>query len=177
MAAIEYLSPREIALDIAVSTRWEALRAIGTLIETSRGLSAPPIFRALWRREQAQSTALGHGIALPHARIMGITEPLTAYVRTKTPIAFAAPDRGAVSELFAVLVPEGADNAAHLDLLALIAEMFSDSAFRSRLAAASDVAAVRNVFDRWVGAHKESRIPLTVLPATADASGRGMLSP
>jgi PTS system nitrogen regulatory IIA component len=146
---IDCLCPDEIALDLEVSTRWEALRAVGALLERSRGLDAPPIFRALWRREQAQSTALGHGIALPHARIMRITEPITAYVRTKLPIAFAAPDRSLVSELFVVLVPEGDDNARHLELLALIAEMFSDVAFRAGLGQAADVDAVRAIFQRW----------------------------
>jgi len=147
---IDYLCPQEIALDLEASTRWEALRAVGALIERSRGLDAPPIFRALWRREQAQSTALGHGIAVPHARIMRIREPITAYVRTKLPIAFAAPDRGLVSELFVLLVPEGDDNARHLELLALIAEMFSEVAFRGRLGQAADVDSVRAIFQRWI---------------------------
>jgi nitrogen PTS system EIIA component len=162
---IDCLCPQQIALDIEASTRWEALRAVGALVEQSRGLNAPPIFRALWRREQAQSTALGHGIALPHARIMGIRQPITVYVRTKIPIAFAAPDHSPVSELFVVLVPEGADNARHLELLALIAEMFSDAAFRSRLGQASDSDSVRSVFRRWIDAKAAS---LGMLTAAAE---------
>jgi PTS system nitrogen regulatory IIA component len=161
-APIDCLCPREIALDLDASTRWEAFHAIGMLLERSRGLNAPPIVRALWRREQAQSTALGHGIALPHARIMRIREPITAYVRTRHPLAFAAPDRSPVSELFVILVPEAADHADHLELLALIAEMFSDSRFRSNLTAATDVAGIRSVFERWIG----EREALAAAPAT-----------
>jgi PTS system nitrogen regulatory IIA component len=166
---IDYLCPREIALDLEASTRWEALRAVGALVERARGLDAPPIFRALWRREQAQSTALGHGIALPHARIMRIREPITAYVRTKLPIAFAAPDRGPVSELFVLLVPEGDDHARHLELLALIAEMFSDAAFRTRLGQAADVDAVRAIFQRWVEA-KVASVGMLSTAASRSAS-------
>jgi PTS system nitrogen regulatory IIA component len=146
------LPPQQIALDLRVSNRWEALRAVADILERSRGLNAGPVARALWRREQAESTALGHGIALPHARIMRIADPVTVYARTKTPIAFSAPDRGPVSELFVVLVPDDADNAQHLELLARIAQMFSDSAFRSHLASATAVADVRSVFERWLDA-------------------------
>jgi nitrogen PTS system EIIA component len=146
------LSPQEIALDLDVANRWEALRAVAEIIERSRGLNAAPILRALWRREQADPTALGHGIALPHARIMGIAEPVTMYLRTQAPIAFSAPERGPVSELFVILVPDSADNAKHLELLALIAQMFSDPAFRSDLTSANTVADVRSVFERWVDA-------------------------
>ena len=100
-------------------------------------MSAPPIFRALWRRELAASTGVGNGFAIPHARITGITEPVTVYVRTKTPVDFAASDRKRVVEFFVILVPADGDNARHLQLLAQVAEVFSDRNFRVRLAAAS----------------------------------------
>jgi PTS system nitrogen regulatory IIA component len=171
-APIDCLCPREIALDLKVANRWEALRAVAEIIERSRGLNAAPILRALWRREQAESTALGHGIALPHARIMRITDPVTMYVRMKSPITFSTPDRGPVSELFVVLVPDSADNAQHLELLALIAQMFSDAAFRARLGSAKALADVRAVFERWVEIRGIE--PLANRPKTIPTD-RGML--
>jgi nitrogen PTS system EIIA component len=167
-----HLLPQEFALDLDVSNRWEALRAVAGIIERSRGLNAAPILRALWRREQAEPTALGHGIALPHARIMGIADPVTIYVRTKAPIAFSAPERGPVSELFVILVPDSADNARHLELLALIAQMFSDATFRSRLASAHAVADVRAVFEQWVDARGIERLANRSKTIVTD---RGML--
>jgi|SRR5262249_51112339 len=145
-ATFQWSLPDEVVLDLDVPNRWEALRAISTTIERSRGLSAPPTFRALWRREQAVSTALGSGFALPHARVEGITEPVTVYVRTRRPIGFAAPDHRAVGELLVILVPNDADNAKHLQLLALVAEMFSDYGFRTRLLRARDVSSIRFAF-------------------------------
>ena len=149
-AALRSAIPQEVALDLDVPNRWDALRAVSGIIEGSRGLSAPPIFRALWRREQASSTALGNGFALPHARIAALDEPVAVFARTRTPIGFAAPDHRSVSELLILLVPDDANNAAHLELLALIAEMFSDGAFRARLAGASDAASVRSIFKQWI---------------------------
>jgi len=153
--------PQEVALGLDVANRWEALRAASALIERSRGLNAAPIFRALWRRERAASTALGNGFAIPHARVAGISEPLVVYARLRTPVGFAAPDHRPTSELLVLLVPNNADNAMHLELLALIAEMFADSAFRARLIASSDSAAVRSTFQGWI-AERASRAGLAI---------------
>ncbi len=144
-----WLCPQEIALDLDTPSRWEALRAVSAMIERSQRLSAPAVFRALWRRETAASTAVGNGFAIPHARITGIAEPVTVYVRTKAPMKFGAPDGKPVSELFVILVPADGAHAEHLQLLALVAEAFSDGGFRARLAAASDPQNVRSAFERW----------------------------
>jgi nitrogen PTS system EIIA component len=145
-----WLCPQEVELDLDVPNRWEALRAVSATIERTQRLNAAPVFRALWRREQAASTGVGNGFAIPHARIIGITDPVTVYVRTKTPLGFAAPDGKRVSELFVILVPADEANERNLLLLALVAEAFSDRDFRARLAAASDVSEVRSTFAQWV---------------------------
>lgn len=147
--ATRWLCPQEIQLDLDVSGRREALQAVSAMIGRSRLLDPAPVFRALWRRELAGSTGVGNAFAIPHARIGGITEPITAYVRLKTPLDFAAPDRKRVSELFVILVPADGANEAHLQLLALVSEAFIDRAFRARLATASDVEDVRSTFLQW----------------------------
>jgi PTS system nitrogen regulatory IIA component len=108
-AAMQWLCPQQIELDVDVPDRREALRAVSAMIARAKGLSAPPVYRALWRREMAGSTGVGDGLAIPHARIAGITEPVTAYLRMKVPLNFAAPDGRRISELYVILVPaEGA---------------------------------------------------------------------
>jgi len=144
------LCPQQIQLDLDVPGRGEALRAVAAMIERSRRLSGPVVWRALWRRELAASTGLGNGFAVPHARITGITEPVTAYMRLKAPVDFAAPDGKQVSELFVILVPADGPNAEHLQLLSRVAELFSDSDFRARLVAASTPHGVRSVFTQWI---------------------------
>lgn len=146
----QWLCPQEVALDLDVPNRREALRAVGTIVERSHGLSAPLIFRALWRRELAASTAIGNGFAIPHARITGITEPVTVYVRTRTPLDFGASDRKRTVEFYAILVPANGDNARHLQLLAQVAEVCADRNFRVCLAAASSPQEVRSVFSQWI---------------------------
>ena len=148
--AMQWLSPQQIELDVDVPGRREALRAVSAMIARAKGLSAQPVYRALWRREMAGSTGMGDGLAIPHARIAGITEPVTAYLRMRVPLNFAAPDGKRVSELYVILVPADGAQAEHLQLLARVSEAFADRGFRARLAAASTPREIRLVFSRWV---------------------------
>ncbi len=151
----QWLCPQEIELDLDVPSKWEALRAVSAGVERSHRLSAPAVFRALWRRETAASTGVGNGFAIPHARITGIAEPVTVYVRTKAPLRFGAPDGKPVSELFVILVPADGAQERHLQLLALVAEAFSDRKFRARLASALDRQSIQSAFARWVDAKQQ----------------------
>lgn len=110
------------------------------------GLNSELLFRALWRREQAASTAIGHGIALPHARVSGIDQPILLLARSRQPIVFGAPDGRPVSILFAIVVPEHA-NDDHLQILASVAERLSSDALRTQLRRAANPSAVKELFE------------------------------
>lgn len=133
-----WLQPEEIHLDIPLRDVRHALEFIADAIGVHHGLEAAPIFRALSRREQAGSTALGGGFAMPHARIHGIERPLTLLVRASRPIEFKAPDRDPVSLMLAILVPEHGHRDDHLKLLGLVAELFSNPSFRARMDTGAD---------------------------------------
>lgn len=140
-----YLSSDDVVVGLDVPDRVRALEAAALTVERRHNIDAASVFRALWRREQTGSTGLGHGIAVPHARIAGIGKPILLLVRTKLPIAFGAPDHKPVSVLFVILVPENA-NDEHLEILAEVSKMFSDETFRNRLEAATDPAAIQRLF-------------------------------
>lgn len=141
-----WMCPQEIVLDADIADRRRALETAASLIGRAHGLDPAPVFRALWRREQVGSTALGQGVAIPHARIEGITRPLTLFLRTRLAIAFDAPDEKPVSNILVIMVPADGDTDQHLQLLAGVAEAFSDRAFRARLAAATTPEQVAAVF-------------------------------
>ena len=122
--------------------------AMGGLFERNRGLRGNLIVDSLAAREKLGSTGLGQGIAIPHGRIKGLTEAQGAFVRLRTPIAFDAPDGKPVAQVFVLLVPEHATEQ-HLQLLSELAQMFSEKAFRERLAAAADAQAIHDVFAQW----------------------------
>ena len=140
------IDPCDVVLDVELRGRRQALEFAAAAFGRRHGLDPEPIIRALWRRELVGSTALGCGIAIPHARIDGITQPTTLYLRAKWPIDFAAPDGKPVRHLLAILVPTNGDTEAHLQLLATIAQMATERTFRDRLSSAEDARAIRRTF-------------------------------
>lgn len=136
--------PEVTALDVDVRDSASLLRAVAARVAAHAGVTADAVYRALQRRELAASTALGHGVAVPHARIVALPRPTTLFLRTKTPIAFRAPDREPVRLFYAILVPADGDPESHLALLARVVEAFRDPVVRERLTAAADERAVHD---------------------------------
>jgi PTS system nitrogen regulatory IIA component len=150
MRIAAWLQPQEILLDVDVRDRSHALEVVAAAIGSGQGLDPAPVLRALWRREQAGSTALGEGFAIPHARIDGIARPLTLFMRTKLAIAFNAPDGKPVSRLLVIVVPTDGAKDDHLQLLALVAQLLSDRGFREQLDSASDAPAAAAAFEAGI---------------------------
>jgi PTS system nitrogen regulatory IIA component len=146
-----WVEPQEIVLDAELRDRRQALEFAAEIIGRTHRLDAAPIFRALWRRELVGSTALGLGVAIPHARIDGIVRPLTLFVRPKWAIDFAAPDGKPVADILVIMVPSDGNTDDHLQLLALVAHVFSDPAFRNRLSEARSNGDVRRAFAEHAG--------------------------
>jgi len=142
------LSSGDVIVGLDVSNKLRALEQAAVILERRHKVSHAPVLRALWRREQVGSTALGHGIAVPHARITGISEPIVLFVRMKSAIEFQAPDHKPVSLFFVILVPEHASDE-HLKILATVSEMFSNKSFRDRLEATTEPAAIQSLFSEW----------------------------
>ncbi len=85
------------------------------------------VFSALIARERLGSTGIGNGIAIPHCRIQGCQQTIGVLVTLKTPIDFNAIDNHPVDVIFVLIVPEDHDKD-HLQTLAKLAELFSDTA-------------------------------------------------
>jgi nitrogen PTS system EIIA component len=104
-------------------------------------LSAAAIFSGLYEREKLGSTGVGEGVAIPHAKIVGLGALSAAFGRSRPGIAFDAVDRQDAHLIFVLLVPE--DSAgAHLKALARVSRLLKSPAFRERLLAAGDAASI-----------------------------------
>lgn len=141
MAAMNLLSkilpPSNIVLDIMVTSKKRAFEQASLLFENHHGISRTAVFQSLISRERLGSTALGHEVAVPHGRIKDLKDPLGAFVRLAEPIRFDASDGRSARLLFFLLVPEHATQI-HLDLLAEIARLMSDSHLRHELETQAD---------------------------------------
>ena len=67
---------------------------------------------ALLDRERQVSTAIGNAVAVPHAYLDALTEPLIVFVRLARPINLGAPDGVPTRFVFVLLGPTGRDRRA-----------------------------------------------------------------
>lgn len=144
----ELLGPNDVRLDVDASTKEQALQTIASMLAAKHGLSQAAILDGMRAREQLGSTGVGHGVAIPHARMRQCVAPAGVFVRTKDPIPFEAPDGKPVSVFLGLIVPDMA-NERHLQLLATAAGMLSDRSFRDKLRNSVDANAVRDLLTAW----------------------------
>lgn len=131
-SAAQLLASIPVLLDVDAPNKQALFEAVARLWEQRHGMVVATVVDSLNAREKLGSTGLGHGVAIPHARIKGCTEAVGAFVRLKEPIEFAAPDGKPVSYCFVLLAPER-PTEQHLQILAAVAERLSDWKFRDRL--------------------------------------------
>lgn len=136
----DLLSPERVLCRVPGHSKKRTLQSIGerlapALPEGAR--DSDVVTGLLLERERLGSTALGDGVAIPHARHEACPAPLGVVCTLSDGIEFDAPDALPVDLLFALLVPaEGVQE--HLELLAALAGRFRQRHFRERLRAAAD---------------------------------------
>ncbi len=142
------LSPSNVMLDLAVSSKKRLFEQVGLLFENNHGIAKGLVFDSLFARERLGSTGLGQGVAIPHGRIKGLKDALGAFVRLSQPVPFDAPDAKPVSLVFVLLVPEHATEK-HLEILSELAQMFSDRALRDALASTPQAGSLHQLISAW----------------------------
>ncbi len=137
-----------VMIDVDLSSKKRVFEQAGLLFENNHSIARAQVFDSLFAREKLGSTALGHGVAMPHGRVKGLKQAVGALVRMKAPIPFDAPDGQGVSLIFLLMVPERATDA-HLKILAELAEMFSDTAFRELLLQVEAAIDIHALISNW----------------------------
>lgn len=149
MKIAEILSPDRVVLGKTFTSKKKALEELAQLLSRGTpGVMAPDILASLANREKLGSTGLGHGVAIPHGRMPGISDSVGAFIKLEHPLDYEAHDGHPVDLAFGLLVPQGA-NETHLKHLATIAEMFSDEAFCKQLREAGTEADLYKLFEGY----------------------------
>ena len=139
---------RVICLD-QISSKKRLLETLGQLLSQGAiNLDPTDIFNKLIERERLGSTGLGHGVALPHGRLGTNASTVGAFIKLNTPVDFDSTDGKPTDLIFALLVPE-AHTEEHLQILASLAGMFSDSDFCSQLRACDNNEALFKLISGW----------------------------
>lgn len=142
MNLAEILQPDRVSCDVVVASKKRALEEIAKLLALgATGIEPADILNGLAGREKLGSTGLGHGIAIPHARMNGVETSTGALMRLRHPVDYDSHDSQPVDMIFGLLVPQQA-TGEHLKHLANIAEKFSDDEFCEKARAAADADAL-----------------------------------
>jgi Kef-type K+ transport system membrane component KefB len=122
---ISVLSPKHFQRDLSATTRFDAIRELAALAVRSSDLNGEQVEALAWEREQVAATGIGNGVALPHARVAGLAQPMVVVGMSDAGLDFDAPD-GQLAHIVLLLLTPADDPIAQLDLSANIAELFRD---------------------------------------------------
>lgn len=128
----ELLDRNAIALRVSAENKRQALAVVAEIAARSLGVDASEILDALSDREQAGSTGVGHGVAVPHARLDGLDRLRGVFVRVEQPVEFGAVDDQPVDLMFALFAPKDA-GALHLRALARVSRLMRQPTLREQL--------------------------------------------
>lgn len=97
--------------------------------------------------EKENPSAMGDGTAVTHLHISGLQNPMSVFIRLKTPIDIQAPDKQPVDIICLHLTPER-EGAAYLRTLARISRLLRNAQICTRLRLASDEKEIRNILEQ-----------------------------
>ncbi len=95
------------------------------------------VLEILQQRERLGSTAIGHGVAIPHGRVPNLKQPICVPISLEKAIAFDPIDHTVTVDLiFGLLVPKKSDEL-YLNILATLSEKLQSTAYRKKLRSAT----------------------------------------
>lgn len=125
---LSVMSPELFLRELEVESRREAIHKMAWVACKAADLEAELVESAAWAREEALGTGIGHGVAIPHARVKGLARSLVVVGISDTGIDFDAPDGNPAHVVFLLVTPYN-DGSEQLELTAEIALLFRDPHF------------------------------------------------
>lgn len=141
MDIAKLLKPEGVRVLGQVTSKKRLFQELGDMAASACGLNGDLVFDGLQERESLGPTGVGHGIALPHARIEGLSGIVGVFIRLEKPMEFEAIDRQPVDLIFALFAPKDS-GVEHLKALALISRTMRDASICAKLRANSNPAAL-----------------------------------
>lgn len=144
MELTSILLPSAVKVVGKVTSKKRLFQDLGEIAAQTYGLNLNDTIDALQERESLGPTGVGHGVALPHARIRGIDRVVGAFLRLDDPMDFDSVDRQPVDLIFALFAPEDS-GVEHLKALALVSRTMRDGSICAKLRANGDPATLHAV--------------------------------
>ncbi|MGI3186096.1 PTS sugar transporter subunit IIA [Nioella aestuarii] len=138
------LRPQSVRIIADVSSKKRLIQSVADIAAPLTDLSVTDVTSALLERESLGPTGFGKGVALPHARLPGLTAVEGVFIKLDRPVDFDAVDRLPVDLIFALFAPEES-GTEHLKALALVSRTLRDPALCEKLRSNSDPATLHTL--------------------------------
>lgn len=145
---IEFLQEEFIVTGLKARSKWDAIEQLCFFMSRVHRLPESPhqLIEAVKEREQSMSTAIGHGIAVPHARIAKGDRIYGVLALLDPPQDFEAPDGEPVRLVVMIATPEELADK-HLEVIAAVTRMMRDRNIREAVFEANTPEALHEVID------------------------------
>ena len=171
MRIIDLLAPEAIELGASAASKSDAIDKLIGLHEAAGNLSDVAAYReAILAREATGTTAIGEGMAIPHAKTDAVAKPALAAITVPEGVDYDAPDGKDSTLLFMIAAPS--DGEVHLEVLSRLMTMLMDLDFREALMGAGSAQEFLQLIDakerEKFGEPEEATAPVVVKEAAAD---------
>jgi PTS system nitrogen regulatory IIA component len=139
MELAKLLMPGAVRVIGQITSKKRLFQELGELVAGAYGLTAAIAVDGLQERESLGPTGVGHGIALPHARIEDLNRIVGVFIRLEKPLDYDSVDRQPVDLIFGLFAPKDS-GVDHLKALALVSRTMRDQSVVSKLRANTDTA-------------------------------------
>lgn len=133
MNLTKYITKTCVVTDLAASTKADALKELTHLLFEKRRLKdVGPALDQIMAREVTESTGIGNGVAVPHARVAGLKSLVCAVGRKPGGLDFMAVDRKPVHLVFLICYPPN-EQTTYLNFVATVAKLLGDDEHRNAM--------------------------------------------
>jgi len=140
----ELLTPDRIRVPLVAGDKPGVLRELTELLAKRAGTETGPLLSAVLEREQVLSTGIGHGIAIPHAKVATVKDLMLVCGSSPQGVEFDALDGAPVRLFFLLIGPESAAGQ-HVKALSRIARLVRQESVREALMRAESPEAFNQV--------------------------------
>lgn len=137
----DLIVPEAVGAHVRGTSKKQLLQEIANRAADIYGLDARSVFDALLDRERLGSTAMGRGVAAPHARVEGLSQVCGVFCQLDRGLDFDAQDDVPVDLVFALIAPEEA-GSEHLLALARVSRALRDASVCAKLRSCDDASAL-----------------------------------
>lgn len=147
MRITELLKPESIELGAVLNSKEEAIDKLVSLMDAGGRLKSKAGYKeGILAREGLGSTAIGEGIAIPHAKVEAVKEPGLAAVTVPAGVDYEAFDGSAANLIFMIAAPAGGADV-HLEALANLSTLLMNPGFKEGLLAAKSKEEFLSIID------------------------------